>query len=45
VPCIIGRNGIEEILTINLNDNEKALLNKSADAVRAMNGDLKTVLA
>jgi malate dehydrogenase len=45
VPCIIGKNGIEEILTINLNDNEKALLNKSADAVRAMNGDLKTVLA
>jgi len=45
VPCIIGKNGIEEILSINLNDNEKALLNKSADAVRAMNGDLKNVLA
>jgi malate dehydrogenase len=45
VPCIIGKNGIEEILTINLNDNEKALLAKSADAVRAMNGDLKSVLA
>lgn len=45
VPCIIGKNGIEEILTINLDDKEKALLAKSADAVRAMNGDLKTVLA
>lgn len=45
VPCIIGKNGIEEILTINLDEKEKALLAKSADAVRAMNGDLKTVLA
>src|SRR6476660_9023752 len=45
VPCIIGKNGLEEIVTINLNDNEKALLAKSADAVRGMNADLKSVLA
>ena len=45
VPCIIGKNGVEEILTINLNDAEKALLAKSADAVRNMNADLKSVLA
>ena len=45
VPCIIGRNGIEEILSINLNDDEKAKLAKSADAVRAMNGDLASILA
>ena len=45
VPCIIGRNGIEEILSIDLNDSEKALFAKSADAVRAMNADLKSVLA
>ncbi len=44
VPCIIGRNGIEQILDIKLNDAEKALFDKSADAVRAMNGDLKSVL-
>ncbi|WP_374540005.1 malate dehydrogenase [Flavobacterium sp.] len=44
VPCIIGKNGIEEILDIQLNDAEKALFAKSADAVRAMNGDLKAVL-
>jgi malate dehydrogenase len=44
VPCIIGRNGIEEIVDINLNDAEKALFAKSADAVRAMNADLKSVL-
>lgn len=45
VPCIIGKNGIEEIVSINLNDSEKALLAKSADAVRNMNADLKSVLA
>ena len=45
VPCIIGKNGIEEIVNINLNDSEKALFTKSADAVRTMNGDLKSILA
>jgi malate dehydrogenase len=45
VPCIIGKNGIEQILDINLNDSEKALFAKSADAVRAMNGDLKSILS
>ena len=45
VPCIIGKNGIEAIVDIELNDAEKATFAKSADAVRAMNGDLKAVLA
>ena len=45
VPCIIGKNGVEEILSINLDEKEKALLAKSADAVRNMNADLKSVLA
>jgi malate dehydrogenase len=45
VPCIIGKNGVEQILEINLNDSEKALLAKSADAVRNMNADLKSVLS
>jgi malate dehydrogenase len=45
VPCIIGRNGIEEIVTINLNDAEKALFAKSADAVRSMNSVLSSVTA
>jgi malate dehydrogenase len=44
VPCIIGSNGIEEIVKINLNETEKALFAKSADAVRGMNADLKSVL-
>ena len=43
VPCIIGKNGIEEILSINLNDSEKALFSKSADAVRSMNNELSNI--
>ena len=45
VPCIIGKNGVEEIIDIQLDDNEKALFAKSADAVRAMNDALKGILA
>ncbi|MDK2773173.1 MAG: malate dehydrogenase, partial [Flavobacterium sp.] len=44
VPCIIGKNGIEQIVDVQLNDAEKALFAKSADAVRNMNADLKSVL-
>ncbi len=40
VPCIIGKNGVEEIVTINLNDSEKDLFLKSAVAVRSMNDAL-----
>lgn len=45
VLCIIGKNGVEQIVDITLNDAEKALFAKSADAVRNMNADLKSVLA
>ena len=45
VPCIIGKNGVEEILDIKLNESEKALFAKSADAVRQMNDALKTILS
>ncbi len=44
VPCIVGKNGVEEILDINLNEQEKALFAKSADAVRGMNDALKSIL-
>ena len=40
VPCIIGKNGIEEIVSIKLNDAEKDLFAKSAAAVRSMNDAL-----
>jgi malate dehydrogenase len=45
VPCIIGKNGVEQILDINLDESEKEKFTKSADAVRNMNADLKSVLA
>lgn len=44
VPCIIGRNGIEEIVDISLNDAEKAKFAKSAEAVRSMNAELNANL-
>lgn len=44
VPCIIGRNGVEEIVDVHLNDDEKELFAKSAVAVRNMNGALKDIL-
>jgi malate dehydrogenase len=43
--CIIGKNGVEEIIEIELNDKEKATFAKSAEAVRAMNDALKSILA
>lgn len=45
VPCIIGKNGVEEIVDVQLNDAEKALFEKSAEAVRNMNNALNEVLA
>jgi len=45
VPCIIGKNGVEQILDIKLSDSEKEAFAKSADAVRNMNGDLNSILA
>jgi malate dehydrogenase len=44
VPCIIGTNGVEEIVNIQLNEAEKALFAKSAEAVRGMNDALKSIL-
>lgn len=43
VPVIIGKNGWEKIVDFNLNDEEKALFAKSAEAVRNMNSVLSTV--
>ena len=41
VPCIIGRNGIEEIIELSLNDEEREKFRMFADAVRKVNQDLK----
>ena len=43
VPVIIGRNGWEKIVDYNLNEEEQAAFNKSADAVRNMNSVLATL--
>jgi malate dehydrogenase len=43
VPVTIGRNGWEQILDFKLNEEEQAMFNKSADAVRSMNDVLKTL--
>lgn len=37
VPCILGRNGIEKIIELDLNEEEKALFAKSAAAVHKTN--------
>ena len=43
VPVIIGKNGWENILELDLDSNEKDLFAKSADAVRNMNGALNSI--
>ena len=40
VPAIIGRNGIEKIVSFDLNDEEKELFRKSAEAVHKTNSAL-----
>ncbi|MGB2184734.1 MAG: malate dehydrogenase [Flavobacteriaceae bacterium] len=44
VPTIIGRNGWEKIIDLNLNDTESASFDKSASAVRTMNEELSGIL-
>ena len=44
VPCIIGKNGIEKIVEFELNDAEKALFAKSAEAVHNTNAALASAL-
>ena len=36
VPVVLGKNGIEKIIELDLNDDEKALLNDSAKSVRSV---------
>ncbi|MDR0682719.1 MAG: malate dehydrogenase [Dysgonamonadaceae bacterium] len=45
VPAIIGRNGVEAIVDVKLNVEEKALFEKSANAVRKTNDVLKEINA
>ncbi len=43
VPAVIGRNGVEKVLEMEFSAEEKALFDKSADAVRATNAVLKEI--
>jgi malate dehydrogenase len=45
VPCILGANGIEKIVEIDLTDAEKAKLTESAEGVKKTNGLLEGSLA
>lgn len=45
VPCIIGKNGIEEIVKIDLTSEEKAKIEESAAGVRSVNALLADVVA
>ena len=44
VPCIIGKNGLESIIDVKLNDQEKEKFTQSSAAVRNMNEALKEIL-
>ena len=44
VPCIIGKNGLESIIDVKLNDQENEKFTQSAAAVRNMNDALKEIL-
>ena len=43
VPVILGKNGIEKIVELNLNEDEKAKFAASAKAVHGTNAALKEV--
>ena len=44
VPAVLGANGVEKIIDVKLNAEEKALFDKSVAAVRTMNAALADVL-
>tara|TARA_B100000767_G_scaffold238381_1_gene233090 strand:+ start:594 stop:1526 length:933 start_codon:yes stop_codon:yes gene_type:complete len=44
VPCIIGEDGVEGILDINLDEKEQEKFKKSAEAIRTMNEALSSNL-
>ncbi len=44
VPCVIGKNGVEKVLEVELSDAEKEKMKSSAEAVKKTNGLLSEVL-
>jgi malate dehydrogenase len=43
LPVVIGENGVERILELDLTEGEKAALKKSADAVKGLIAACKTL--
>jgi malate dehydrogenase len=41
VPAIIGKNGVEKILELQLNPEEKVMFDKSVDAVKKLVAEVK----
>jgi malate dehydrogenase len=44
VPCVLGKNGVEKILELNLNDAEKKLLDTSSEHVAKSIAECKQLL-
>ena len=42
MPAIVGKNGVETLVPINLNEQEKADLKKSADTLKSIADDILT---
>jgi malate dehydrogenase len=45
VPVVIGENGVEKVVEISMNDDEKAMFDHSVNAVKELNEALEGVLA
>jgi malate dehydrogenase len=43
VPCLLGENGLERIIEVELDEEEKAALEASAEAVRSTVAALKAL--
>lgn len=43
VPVVIGKNGIEEVVVVNFNDQEKSLFSKSVNSIQNLLKDLKSL--
>ncbi|XP_044799438.1 L-lactate dehydrogenase C chain isoform X3 [Bubalus kerabau] len=41
IPCVLGRNGVSDVVKVNLNSEEEALLKKSASTLWNVQKDLK----
>jgi malate dehydrogenase len=41
VPALLGRNGVERVIELELNDEEKTAMRRSADLIRSTMSSLK----